>query len=341
MPRTAQKPAPIAVEPGPLPSEHALTLAEEQEIKQTESDMAFEAARAIGRLEAFQFSRDIAEFSQVQIFLELKKNKAYRALSIKDASGNARRVAHLEEFCESFLGKSARRMQELASNYHLLGADLYESAERIGFRQKDYTALKALPADDQEVIRQAIATDSRDQVLDLLQEMAARHASEKAALTAKATEAEETATARDQVVRAKESKISQLEEDLHKARHRLQLATPDEVGKQLSQETAGIGWSVVGLINDDLAKGFAALDEHARLNDCTHEEFMSGVLFEIERAVGAIREAYAVKARPDGDPRPDWTREDFDSTPSQDTIDAMTRFEKEHGYNPMNQAANG
>lgn len=191
---------------------HTLTLAEQQETKDIESDMAFEAARCLGRIEALEFSATVATRAQVEVFIELKKSKAYRAIQYRDSDGNPRRIADLEEFCVRYLGKSARRIQEMAQQYHLLGGDLYEAAERIGFRNQDYRTLKALPADDQEAIRQAMQHEAgRAEIIDLLQEMAARHASEKAALTAEATEAKETAEARDDVIKRKESKISELE----------------------------------------------------------------------------------------------------------------------------------
>ncbi len=220
MPRQPRKAAEIHAEPGPLPESHAITLAEEVEAKATEAEMAFEAAKTVGQIEASLFYATVADKVIVETFLKLKKNKAYRTLTVKGPDGKPRRVADLEEFCEHFLGRSARRVQELASQYQMLGADLYEQAQLIGFRNQDYRALKSLPAEDQEVIKQAMQTDDRDQVLDLLQEIAARHASEKEALIAEATEAKETAEARDQVVKAKESKISQLEETNNKLKRR-------------------------------------------------------------------------------------------------------------------------
>lgn len=312
MPRIAHKPAEILATPGPIPSGHALTLAEEKETKAIESDMAFEAARMLGQIEALQFTRDIADLTLVRIFLKLKENKAYRALTVKSDDGKARRVADLDEFCEHFLGKSARRMQELASNYHLLGPQLYETAESIGFRAQDYRALKALPADDQAVIKQAMQSDDRNQVIGLLQEMAARHASEKAALQAEATEAKETAEARDQVVRAKEAKITQLEEANHKLKHRIAKATPDQVGEQLREEVSQFAFGAEAQILGSLRAGFQALTEHADANSVTHENFMSGCLAQIEAALLAVREEFGVKAKPDAENRPGWVDDERD-----------------------------
>ena len=310
MSRTPHKPAELGDTAGPMPAGHAITIASEQETKSIEAEMAFEAARAIGQMEAMQFTRDIADLSSVQIFLNLKKTKAYRALTVKDADGNPRRVADLEEFCERFLGKSARRMQELASNYHLLGPQLYETAERIGFRTQDYRALKALPAEDQEVIKQAMSPEAdRDQVLDLLQEMAARHASEKAALTAQAKEAEETAEARSEVIAKKETRINEQEETIHKLKRRIESATPDEVGQQLREEAGQFAFAAEAEILGNLRAGFQALMDHGDANNCTHENFMSGCLAQIEAALLTIRGEFNVKAKPDGDVVPTWLQD--------------------------------
>lgn len=284
MPRKPHQPAELGDTAGPMPEAHAITLAEEQAAKDIESEMAFEASRALGQIEAFQFTRQIAGFAQVQAFLKLKENKAYRALTIKDADGKARRVAHLDEFCDHFLGRSARRMQEMASNYHLLGADLYETAERIGFRTQDYRALKALPAEDQEVIKQAMSPEAdRDQVLDLLQEMAVRHASEKAALTATATEAEETAEARSEVIAKKESMINALQESNSKLKRRQATFTDEE---KCAYECAplhdAINESMVALLK--MATEVKRLVEEVG-GELVTEECFHAVLLPIKRAL--------------------------------------------------------
>lgn len=319
MPRKPHQPATLGDTAGPIPAGHAVTIADEQETKAIEAEMAFEAARAIGQIEAMQFTRDIADLSSVQIFLKIKNNKAYRALTVKDADGKPRRVADLEEFCERFLGKSARRMQELASNYHLLGPQLFETAERIGFRAQDYRTLKALPADDQAVIKQAMAADDRDQVLDLLQEMAARHASEKAALTAKARESEETAEARSEVIAKKETRINEQEEAIQKLKRRIDAATPDEVGAQLRDEVSQFSYAAEAQILGNLRAGFQALSDHAEANGVTHENFMSGCLAQIEAALLTVRDEFAVKSKPDADPAPDWVR---DERPAGEIVEA-------------------
>ncbi len=318
MSRKPHQPAELGDSAGPLPAGHAITLAEERETADIEREAAFDAAKTVGQIEALLFSATVAEKAIVETFLKLKQNKAYRSIQFRDAEGNLRRIADLDEFCERFLKRSYRRVQEMASNYHLIGADLYETAEQMGFRQKDYTALKALPAEDQEVIKQAMSPEAdRDQVIDLLQEMAARHASEKAALTAEATEAKETAEARDQVVKSKEAKITSLEEANHKLKRRIEKMTPDEIGQQLRDEVGQFAFAAEAEILGNLRAGFQALVDHADAHNVTHENFMSGCLAQIEGALLTVRGEFNVKAKPDADPVPDWIK---DTRPTEEIV---------------------
>lgn len=283
MPRTPHQPAELGDTAGPIPAGHAITIAGEQETADIEREAAFEAAKTIGQIEALLFSATVAEKAIVETFLKIKENKAYRSIQFRDAEGNLRRVADLGEFCERFLKKSYRRVQEMASNYHLIGADLYETAEQIGFRQKDYTALKALPADDQEIIKQAMQAEDSGKVIDLIQEMAVRHASEKAALTAQAKEATETAEARDYVIKAKEETISKLELRATSAERRQATFTDEE---KCAYECAPLHDTV----NESMVALLKMATEVKRLveevgGELVTEECFHAVLLPIKRAL--------------------------------------------------------
>ncbi len=305
MSQRTHTPAEIHAEPGSLPAAHAITLAEERETNDLEREAAFEAARLVGNIEAARFSALCAEKVIVETFLKLKKNKAYRAIEVRDDVGNLRRCADLEEFCGRFLGASYRKVKELADNYHLVGADLFEQAERMGFKRNDYRALKALPADDQEAIKAAMQTDDRDQILDLMQELAVRHASEKAALKAQTTEAEETAEARSEVIAGKEAKINELEEANHKLKRRVETATPDEVALEIRKEADLFAFRAEHAVNSDLRQAFEALAKQGG----NHSEYMLGLITQIELAASVLRADFGLlKAGPDGDPTPYWER---------------------------------
>lgn len=309
MPRTPHKPAPILPDPSTVAVAHALTIAEEQETKQIEQDQFAMVMQDIGAMRALSFIRKISGRAQVEIYLKLKETKGWKSVPHPDG----RKFSDLDELCEVYLGETGRNIRNKIGNYHLLGAELYEVSERMGFKPRNYTALKALPADDQAIIKQAMADDAdRNQVIDLLQEMAARHASEKAALTAEAAEARETAEARDEVVRSKAALVDKLHEENARLKRRVASATPDEVGEQLRAEVSDAAFAAEAAIMGALRLGFEALAAHAVEHGVAHDNFMSGCLAQVEGALNALRADHQVKPEPDSDVRPEWVREGFD-----------------------------
>lgn len=293
-----------------IPEGHAVALTAEAEERAIEEEMMELALKDAGAFSAFAMVAKISDRAMAEIYIRQEKTKAYRALNYKTPDGDRKKIPDIETYCDLHFGKSGRAIRGYVQNYHLLGPELYDAAERLGFKGRDYTALKALPADDQEVIKQAMQADDRDTILSLMQELAAKHQSEKAALTAEATEAKETAEARDQVVKAKEAKITQLEEANHKLKRRVETATPDQVGEQLRDEVGQFAFGAEAQILGNLRAGFQALAEHADANGVTHENFMSGCLAQIEAALLTVRAEFGVKARPDADPAPDWVKDD-------------------------------
>ncbi len=174
--------------------------------------------KALGRIEGMEFLRRVGDVAIAQTFIDVRASKNYRGMPFEGKDGVTRHVGDFEEFCREFLGKSYNRCLELAQNLHTLGPDLYESAEAIGFKARDYQALKALPADEQEIVKTALAAESKDQVLDILQDLAARHASEKKAMRKKTEDLEADLEARSKLMATKDEKLDRLSMDLEKLR---------------------------------------------------------------------------------------------------------------------------
>ena len=132
------------------------------------------AIQAAERIRTAEFFRSVGDLLIAQTFAERRKAKDYMGMPYRDASGDLRRVGDLDEYCRVFLGRSYSRCTELADNLHTLGPDLYERAQEIGWRAKDYRALRALPADDQAAVREALDSDDRDAALTVLSDLVAR-----------------------------------------------------------------------------------------------------------------------------------------------------------------------
>ena len=142
---------------------------------------AADALIAVGRIQAATVAAAIADAVIADAYDKVAKSGAYKGLPYRDKDGAAATVSSLDEFCQVFLGHSARRCRQLAANRALVGADLYEAAAAVGFRNQDYTALRALPADDQEAVRLALAEEDKDRALEVLSDLVTRQATQKAA----------------------------------------------------------------------------------------------------------------------------------------------------------------
>jgi|GEM_PF-5250279 hypothetical protein len=266
--------------------------------------------KAMGRIEMGHFLQQVQDVVIAKSFVQIKSDKKYKHLTYRDESGNVKRFQTLEKFCERTFGKSYRRINELANNLHTLGADLYEAAEAVGFKARDYQALKALPAEEQEVVKQALAADSKDQVLDILQDLAARHQSERAAAKKKTEDLEADLEARDKLLTDKSEKLDKVSLDLEK----LKSLPPNKRARlQLEQEQAAalrINAACVkaeGEINLHLAEvaDVLALDE---LSQTTTAHAMNSVRFLCE-SLSEFLAAHNIDVDFAGMARPEWRRD--------------------------------
>jgi hypothetical protein len=272
---------------------------------------SFDTIKAVGRIETAQFYATVAEKLIAETAINLREGKKYKGLPYQDENGNTRHVAHFDEFCQAFLGKSARRVQELMSNYNILGPNLYEQAERLGFRQRDYNALKALPADDRQIIAQAIEAEDLDKALDMMQTMAARHVREKEAAQKLLTEHQQSLEAKDRVISEKTAELNKKAEKLAL----LENAKRQEDSQPVSAEQRlvdarshlqTVAADIKANVMTRLRKAVKALSEL----DSDHATFASGCLIEIGRELAILRDEYQLPANVSEDLMPEWLDDD-------------------------------
>ncbi|MDD2978231.1 hypothetical protein [Aquabacterium sp.] len=177
-----RKATPIAA-PETLPALDEAVIAEESQAltevatRERLQASALEIGEQLGIIKSAEFYARCAEKLVVEAFVKLKEGKRYKDLIVTRENGESAPCADLDEACRFFLGKSYRYCAQITQNMETVGAKLFESAAQLGFRTKDYQAIRALPADDQTLVKSAIesATD-RDSVTDLIGELTERHA---------------------------------------------------------------------------------------------------------------------------------------------------------------------
>lgn len=169
---------------------------------------AFDLGQQVGRIQALKLISDVSEKAIVETFIQIREGKKYKEILIPGPDGNLRQSEDLTEFCELVFGKSYASLAEMAQNYNLLGGKLYEHAERLGLKSRDYRALRALPADEQKLVQLTLAeAGDRESVADLIHELADRHAQERAALRKDLEDAQADLKAKDKVLADKSEQL--------------------------------------------------------------------------------------------------------------------------------------
>lgn len=266
-----------------VPNAGALMLNDVNSANDIEKEAVFSAGVDLGRIEALDFVSTVVNSAILPIYENVKKSKAWKHLR-NPQSSDGRNFESLNEFCEVKLGKSYTRLQELAANRRLIGHDAYDQAEKMGLRQVDYNAIKTLPAPDQELIRQAVSTQSRDEVLDLLQELASRHAQAAQKLTKELADVQAD-------LAASESRRSVLITENDKLKTRIARATPDDVLLELQKETTRLTNDALGCVQGQLRQAFIALKNHGD-GTADHSLFMAGLVGQVQFVLAELREEF-------------------------------------------------
>jgi len=215
---------------------------------------SYEVVEAAGQIKALDFTKHVSEIAMAQAASRIRASKKYKGLPYKGPDGNPKHVSDFDEFCAVFLGRSGRRVQQLMQNLHTLGAELYEASLQIGFRARDYATLKALPAEDQEIVKQALEAEDKGQVLDILQELAARAAAQKEADAKALAEAQADLEAKDALLAEKTKRNDKLATELEKLKR---LPGDKSLELRLAREK-----DAVASIDTTMVKVLGAIAEH-------------------------------------------------------------------------------
>lgn len=166
--------------------------------------------KAIGRIETAHFYEAVSSRLMADQYLKAKDLIGkFGTIAYRDKSGKAKHVSSLEEFCDVFLPLSQRRCQQLARDIALLGPELYDQAQQLGFKARDYQAFKALPEDAQAAVKQAIESGKKEDVLDFLYEMVQRNEALKRDLD----DSRQTLVAKNKVLANRDAQLAKYEEE--------------------------------------------------------------------------------------------------------------------------------
>ena len=205
-----------------------------QTANERETLRAADVYRLVGRIETAQFMETVSGRLMAETYLKVKVLlEEQGSIMVRTRSGDLKHVSGMEEFCNEVMPVSARRCRQIVAAIDTLGASLYDQAEQLGFRARDYQALRALPDDQQAVVKRAIEAGDLNAALDVVHDLAARNQ----ALQGKLKDADRRMAAKDRVIQEDREKITAMRE----AEARRLSADPGEREQQQTEDLAQAG----------------------------------------------------------------------------------------------------
>jgi hypothetical protein len=312
MARTAtQKPAVdhVGVDEG-IPVAHAVTLAEEK-ILHIESQYTSNrdlANQVLGEALALEAVSKFSLTVRTSKLALIKENKLYRDLKGRILPDGTEFPGTWEGYCQ-LIGRSVDQVDEDIRNLNTFGEDALDSLHRIGAGYRELRKLRKLPEDvRQEVAGQLINLEDKEEIVALIDDMAARHAREKDELQKENAELKADAEANGQVISDKNAKLDVMEREIYKLRNKsgdwhprvFEIANETNVilGKA-SEQLDKLDTMRDVILNEDL--GEEEREAAVEMMACVYYDAVNqliGRLAEISDACDQVFIGYKEKARP-------------------------------------------
>lgn len=208
-----------------------------------------------------KMAKALADFSNV-ISLEnlknIKKTKSYKNLKGKKSKHGAVFTGTWDDFCE-FMGMSRQMVDEQIKNSEIFGIKALESLQSIGMGIRDLRRLRQLPESELKAIVNGdqLTVDSKEEALDIIEEMAAKHRAESTKLNEKLEYLELSSKASDQLLEKKGKQIHELEKALEIAKGK---GTPAQIKQLEAERNKALSQAIINA-KYEIFKGLAAFED--------------------------------------------------------------------------------
>ncbi|EFQ2516089.1 hypothetical protein H1K23_003390 [Salmonella enterica] len=231
----------------------------------------------------------------------VKENKLYRNLKdAKNPHGAEKLSGTWEEFC-GLLGRSVDQVDRDIANLTAFGEEALESMSRMGIGYRELRQFRRLPEDQ----KSALIEGDKTALLELAEEMIAKHAREKEELK---TDLEISR----QMLAEKKEELGTMRNEKEELKSRLvrrtTTETPDEEGVALETEVTGFKNGVLSAFFD-LKSGFNALTEHTERTGINHTGMMAGLLDDLQAQFEELRQEFSLPEARETSVIPDWVKE--------------------------------
>ena len=207
---------PVAVELNRSALAEAGQAADQLSALRNEQRLLMDLYRKAGRIDGLAFVASVSERAIAEVYLDLKATFGDTGrLEHPMPDGSWKRASDFDEFCRMVLGVGDRRCRQIAAAIDMVGAELYDQARALGLGERQFREIRALPNDSQELVKKAIASNDKESVIEIIEELAARNT----AMAAREAETQKTLAAKDRVIADKDEKLNKLAEAEHIRQH--------------------------------------------------------------------------------------------------------------------------
>lgn len=222
-----------------------------------------------------------------------------RLIVLKENEGHGEYTRIVEEQL-GLNGRTARLMMQATVKYASPQLESKRQALAVLGKTKLF---ELMTEDDEELAALADGGTVAGMTLDDIDRMTSRE------LKASLREARENAEAQSRLLSDKNSKLDELAAKLTTRKAHVQIPTPDVEGEEVRKEASAFAFEAESVVRGKLRAAFQCLTEHTEKNGHLHDDFMAGLLGQLELAVHQLRGEFDVKAAPDGEVVPAWMRE--------------------------------
>lgn len=183
------------------------------------------ANQMIGQVQTLDMLSKVLAVSSLLKLQYFKEHKLYKDLRgqtfTSPTSGEVLAVSTWADFCTA-IGRSRQHVDEQLLNLKVLGQEALEGLQKLGVEHRELRKLRQLPDDDRDTVIQEVDLNVGDKeaIVDLIDDMAAKHHREKAALEKQLADSVADGEAKERLNADKNSKIDELDAANHALRSR-------------------------------------------------------------------------------------------------------------------------
>tara|TARA_R110002033_G_scaffold17587_1_gene47662 strand:- start:9779 stop:10759 length:981 start_codon:yes stop_codon:yes gene_type:complete len=226
------------------------------------------ASILVGRIQMANAVKQFASVGSLQILKNVKETKDYKNLKGLKLPNGEILTGTWEEFCK-LIGESKSSVDERLKNLELFGKEALEAMQAIGMGIRDLRRLRQLPENELKAIvdGEQLTVDSKEEALDIIEEMAAKHRAESNKLNDKIEHLSLDSKASDQLLEKKGKQIQDLEKALEIAKGKGSAA---QIKQLEAERNKALSQAIINA-KYEIFKGLAAFEDAvAAIQDTDH-----------------------------------------------------------------------